>query len=132
MSIASVRTALATALRTISDLKVSEYITDELTPPHAMFDYAIEPHMVFARGADVYRFNVKVFANRSSDTASQKYLDLLRDPSTAGGLIQTIEEDATLDAAVDYARVTSVGEIQIANVGGAEYLMIEAQVEVVL
>lgn len=132
MSVASVRTALATALRTISGLRVNEYITDEIVPPHAMFDYSIEPHLVFARGADVYRFNIKVFANRGSDVASQKFLDLLRDPTTSGGLIRTIEEDATLAAAVDYARVSSVGEIQIANVGGAEYLMIEVQVEVVL
>lgn len=132
MSIANVRAKLADALRTIDGLRATDYITDEITPPQAMFDYAIEPHLVFARGADVYRFNIKVFLNRSSDTASQKYLDLIRDPTTSGGLIQTVEGDANLAAVVDYARVTGVGEIQIANVAGVEYLMIEAQVEVVL
>lgn len=132
MSIASVRTAMATALRTISGLRVSEYLVDEIVVPHAMFDFAVEPHMVFARGADVYRFSVKVFASRSSDQPSQKYLDLLRDPTTSGGLIQTLETDATLAAAVDYARVTSISPVQIAQVGLTEYLMIEAQVEVVL
>ena len=132
MSIATVRAALGTALRTIPDLKVSDYITDEITPPMAMFDLAVEPHLTFARGADVYRYTVKCFVSRGSDAAGQKYLDLLRDPTTAGGLIQTIEENATLAAAVDYARVTGIGEVQIATVGGVEYLMIEALVEVVL
>lgn len=132
MTIESVRSALATALRTISGLKVTEYITDEVTPPHAMVDYAVEPHLVFGRGADVYPMNIKVFANRGSDVASQKLFDLLRDPNNSSGLIQTIEENGTLAAAVDYAMVKRISEVQVAQVGGAEYLMIEAQVEVVL
>lgn len=133
MSIASVRTALATALRTIPGLHVSEYMTDEILPPHAMFDYSIEPHMVFARGADVYRFTIQVFCSRSSDVPSQKFLDTLRDPSTSSGLIQTVEENATLAAAVDYARVTSVGQIQLAAPRpNVEYLMVPFEVEVVL
>lgn len=133
MTIASVRTALATALRTIPGLHVSPYLTDEVVVPHAMFDFALEPHLVFARGADVYRFTVQIFASRSSDTSSQKFLDELRDPTSSTGLVQVIETDSTLAAAVDYARVTGISAVQIAPVKpNVEYLMIEATVEVVL
>lgn len=132
MTVATIRAAMGTALRTISGLHVSDYIVDEILPPHAMFDYAVEPHMVFARGADVYRFRVKVFVSQSSDVAGQKYLDLLRDPSTTTNLAYVLETDTTLAAQVDYVRVTSIGEVQIASVGSADYLMVEWEVEVVL
>ncbi|MFZ5863016.1 MAG: hypothetical protein ACOYXR_09280, partial [Nitrospirota bacterium] len=97
-----------------------------------MFDFAIEPHMVFARGADVYRFRVKVFASMSSEVAGQKFLDLLRDPSTTTNLGYVLETDATLAAAVDYVRVTGVSEVQVATVGAADYLLVEWEAEVVL
>lgn len=133
MTVADVREALAAALRTIPGLRASEYLTDEVVPPHAMFDYTVEPHMVFARGADVYRFTIQVFCSRSSDGASQKFLDLLRDPASSTGLLQVVETDSTLAAVVDYARVTSVGAIQIAPVKpGVEYLMVPFEVEIVL
>lgn len=133
MTIAALRTAMATALRTIPKLHVSEYMTAEVSPPHAMFDFSVEPHLTFARGGDVYRFTVQVFTSRGADTASQKFLDKLRDPGNTEGLIRVLETDATLAAACDYARVTSVSGVQIANPKpNVEYLMIEALVEVVL
>jgi hypothetical protein len=132
MSVATFRTALATTLRTIPGLRASEYMTDEIVVPHAMFDYEIEPHLVFARGADVYRFTVQVFTSRSSDVASQKFLDLLRDPTTSTGLTQTVEDSASLAAVCDYAQVKSIGKIELAQVGGVEYLMVPFEIEVVL
>lgn len=133
MTVADIRAALTTALRTIPGLHVSPYMTDEIVVPHAMFDFALEPHLVFGRGADVYRFTVQVFASRSSDLPSQKYLDELRDPTNTEGLVRVIETDSTLAAAVDYARVTGISAVQIAPVKpNVEYLMIEATVEVVL
>lgn len=132
MSVASVRAAMGTALRTISGLHVSDYIVDEVVAPHAMFDFAVEPHLVFARGADVYRFRIKVFASMSAEVAGQKYLDLLRDPSTTTNLAYVLEENATLAAAVDYCRVTGISEVQVATIGAVDYLMCEWEAEVVL
>lgn len=132
MSVSAIRAAMATALRTISGLRVSEYLVSEVIVPHAMFDFAIEPHAVFARGADIYRFRVKVFASMSSDVAGQKFLDLLRDPSTTTNLAYVLETDTTLAAVAGHPRVTSVSEVQIANVGGVELLMVEWEVEVMV
>lgn len=136
MSVATVRAAMGTALRTITSgdiaLRVTDYLTDQVTPPHAMFDCEIEPDLSFGRGADVYRFTIWVFVDRTPEVAAQKYIDLLRDPTTSTGLKQTLETDATLAAAVDYVRVTRIGKVEIAPVAGVEYLMVPFDVEVVI
>jgi hypothetical protein len=132
MSIATVRTNMATALRTISGLRASEYLTETVNPPHAMLDYEVEPDLTFARGADVYRFTVTVFANRSSSEASQKLLDLYRDPTSSSGVKYVLENDATLAAVVDYVRVTRIGKVELVPVGSVEYLAVNFDAEVVI
>lgn len=124
---------MGTALRTISGLHVSDYIVDEVVPPHAMFDFAITPHYVFARGADKFTFKVKVFASMSAEVAGQKFLDTLRDPSaTSTNVAYVLEENATLAGQIQSLEVKSVSEVQVATVGAVDYLMCEWEAEVVL
>ena len=132
MTVASFRTAFATALRTVTDLKASEYITDKVTTPQAMFDLEIEPDLTFGRGADVYRVTGWVLASRTPDRASQVWLDLVRDPNNTDGLKYSIENDSTLAAACDYARVTRIGRIQPTSHEGIEYLGFDFDTEVVI
>lgn len=132
MTIASFRTAFATACRTITDMRASEYITDQVTAPQVMFDLEIEPDLTFGRGADVYRVTGWVLASRTAAEASQKFLDLIRDPNTTGGLKYTLENDSTLGGACDYARVTRIGRIQPTSHEGTEYLGFDFDVEVVI
>lgn len=132
MSVASVRSAFGTALRTISGLNVDEYIAEGIRPPHAMVDCEIDYDLTFARGAHTYRFIVLLWMFRSDPEQSQKSLDVLRDPEDSGGIKQTLEGNATLAAAVDYVRVVRVGRPQIATVGNTDYLLVEFEVEVVL
>lgn len=131
MRIADVRAAFAEALNSIDGLRASEYITDQITPPHAMFDYTVEPDLTFGRGADVYRFTISVFAARTAERASQIFLDLLRDPASDSGVKRTIEDHPAVAAVVDYARVTSIGAVGISEANN-ELLVVEFQVEVVL
>jgi len=132
MSIATVRSAMATALRTIDGLRASEYITEQVSTPQAMFDYEVEPDLTFARGGDVYRFTVLVACERSPERASQVYLDLLRDPSSSTAVKYVLENNATLAAQVDYARVTRIGRVDPRVIGATEYLCCDFDVEVVL
>lgn len=132
MSVATVREKMATALRTITDLKASEYITESINPPMAMFDYRVNPDLTFARGADVYTFTVRVFAARTPERASQVFLDLIRDPSTAGGVKRTLEDNADLAAVVDYVHVTEISEVEPVTVGNADYLSVRFTAEVVI
>lgn len=132
MTIASFRTALAATLRTIAGLRASEYITESVQPPHAMFDFEVEPDLTFGRGGDVYRFTITVFSDRGAERASQVFLDDLRDPNSTTGVKYTIENNGTLAAACDYARVTRIGRIDPRIVGVTEYLACDFDVEVVI
>lgn len=131
MTIATVRSAMATALRTISGLRASEYLTEQVKTPHAMIDFEVEPDLTFGRGADVYRFQVTVFSDRAAERASQVFLDTLRDPQATDGIKYVLEHDATLAAQVDYCRVTRIGKTEIIPVSGVEYLAVTFDAEVV-
>jgi hypothetical protein len=134
MSVATVRAAMAEALQTISSdgitLKATAYVTDQITPPHAQFDYEVNPHLVFGDDKGVYDFTVWVFVGRPSEVAAQKFLDILRDPSNTESVPYVLENDSGLDAVTDYVTVKNCGRVEIAPVGGAEYLMVPFDVEV--
>jgi hypothetical protein len=132
MTIADLRTGVATALRTISKLRASEYVLDQPVVPHAMFDFEIEPDLTFGRGADVYKFTGWVLVDRASERQSQVWLDQLRDPNNTAGIKYTLENDATLAAACDYARVTRIGRVEPKPHSGIEYLGFDFDFEVVL
>ena len=132
MTVATVRTNMAGALRTIAGLRASEYLTESVQPPHAMFDYEVEPDLTFARGADVYKFTITVFCDRTAERPSQVFLDSLRDPSSSTGVKRTLEDNATLATVVDYVRVTRIGAVEIIPVGAVEYLAVKFDAEVVL
>lgn len=137
MSIASVRSAITTALQTVTDqgspairLNASAYITDHVTTPHAMFDMVVNPHMVFGDDKAVYELTVWVYVSRGDDEAGQKFLDLMRDPTTTTSLPHILENNSTLAAAVDYVKFVRAGFVELAAVSGAEYLMVPFEFEV--
>lgn len=133
MTIAQVRTAMATALDGISGLRSSPYLTDQINPPQAMIDFEIpEYDLVFGRGADEYLFTVWIFDQRTSERSSQIRLDTWRDPSSASSLKQVLETNAGLLAVCDYARVKSASVPRAVQVGATDYLVVEFQVEVVI
>lgn len=134
MTVATFRTAVSTGLRTIDGLaNVSDLMTAEILPPHAMFDFTVEPHGTFGTISDgnaILRLTVQVFVSRSDDTTGQRLLDKLRDPTTTTSLMYVMENNATIAAACDYAKTSTVGHIQIAAPGATEYLMLPFEFEV--
>lgn len=130
MSLDLVRGAFADALRTITGLNADGYLEDMVRPPHAMVDCSIDYDMTMARGADTYQFVVLVYGQRQNAEQTQKFFDKLRDPSDTESLKQVLEGDANLAALVQYVRVRTVGRPQVVTSATADYLMIEAEVEV--
>jgi hypothetical protein len=135
MSVATVRAAMAEALQTISSdgitLKATAYVTDQITPPQAMFDYELDPHYVFGDDKGGYLFTVWVFLNRGSEVASQKFLDVLRDPTNTESVPYVLENNAGLAAVVDFCKVVKCGRVEVSAGQNAEYLMVPFDVEVV-
>lgn len=132
MSIADIREAMADALDSIDGIRSFPYMTDDIVPPVALFDFEIDPDMTFANGSHLYTFTITVWTSRNDNRASQKLLDLLRDPSSATGVKQTLQESAGLQAVVDDLRVTSIGVVNISNAGTSEYLTVDFEVEVIV
>lgn len=135
MSVANVRSALGTALRTISALHADEYVVTSVRPPHAMVDFRMDYDLTFARGGHGYTFYVMVYDQLQQPEQSQRRLDQLRDPEAAAGtgIKQTLEGDATLAAQVDYIRVVNDGgPIVPVTIGNADYLRLTFECEVVL
>lgn len=132
MTIANVRTKLAEALETVPGLRASEYLTETVNPPHAMFDYSVVPDLTFARGSDLYNFTITVFVGRTADVAAQKQLDLFRDPTSTTGVKYVLENNAALAGVVDYVRVTAIGATELIPVSGVEYLAAQFSMEGVI
>lgn len=132
MSVADAREALAAAVDSIAGLRCPDgYIRNSVNAPEAMIDYSVEYDLVFARGADSYTFNIKVFDKMTDERSAQIRFDRLRDGNDTGSIKYAVENYST--AAYDYARVTaSPDPISVATVGGVDYLMISFDVEVVL
>lgn len=136
--LADLRDKLAETLRACGPaalkLRATPYITESIDPPHALFDFEIDPHVTFDPGPDLYRFTVTVFCNRSEPQASQKYLDELRNPRNADSVPARVEADSAPLGDLDdfqYARVTSVSRVDVRTVGTVEFLTVDFEIEVV-
>ena len=131
-TIAQVRQALSDAVDTITGLRSAPYVPDQINPPQAVvWDTGVDYDVVMGRGADEYNFTVRVYVNRTAETAAQKLLDTLREPSGATSLKTVVEADAGLAAVVDYARVRRASPVELVTVGAVDYLSVEFEIEVV-
>lgn len=129
-SVTDIRTALATAMGTISGLRTAATIPDAPRPPQAIvvpdrIDYDLD----MARGADRFYFTIILLVSRADDRASQNNLDAY---ITGAGSIKTaIESDRTLGGVVNTCRVTQMRNYAAVSVGEVLYLGAEFDVEVV-
>lgn len=134
-SIAQVRQALSDAVDSITGLRCSPYVPDNVAAPQAVIaDDGVDYDLTLGRGADTYRYKVVVYVDRTAEIAAQKLLDTLREPTGSSSLKTVVEADTALAALVDYVRVLRSSEIQAVTTAGdmvAEYLMLEFDVEIV-
>ena len=94
------RTALATSLRTISGLRASEEIPDQVSPPIAVVSLNnIDYHQAFAGGLTIYRFTIRVIVGRAAERQAQRYLDAYVFPTGESSVKGAIESNRTLGGA---------------------------------
>lgn len=134
-TISDVRSAMADAVSSIEGLRCSPYLTDQVNPLGAMIDVEGPTQVSFSTaGAVEYLFTVMVFGQRSSERATQKHFDELRDPFHARSVARTIEADTALNAlaGVDYSLGMPPTRATQVTVGAVEYLLVEFPVNVVI
>lgn len=131
MSIASIRAGLGANIATISGLRVSTYIPDDLNPPVAVVSApTITFDTAFNNGLTTYDFTVTVVVGRTSERTAQSKLDAYSDPSGASSIKAAIESDKTLGGASQTLRVTRTNGNSVVQVGDAIYAAVEFTVAV--
>jgi hypothetical protein len=131
-TIADVRQSLADAVATVVPMATA-YLQDVQHVPSAqIMRKQMTPSMVFGDTKQVYLFGVLVYANRTIEANGQEWLDQVCEMTGASSLKAAIEQSSNWAATVDYAKVTNVGQTQLVQFdSGAQYLMVEFDVEVV-
>lgn len=131
MSLSTVRTAVATALKTVTfddgkKLRASAYLTEEVNTPQAFFDFEIN-HQIVLGSSQVcdYILVVQVLDQRDDARSAQIRLDQLRDPHDAGGLKQVLEDSSNWNGEVHFCEFQSCTAADVVNVAGVDYLSVE-------
>lgn len=130
-ALSDMRAGLATNLATVSGLRTSAYIPDNLTPPIAVVaPDTITFDQTFGRGQDRYTFTVEVVVGRATDRASQSLMDTYCDPNGSKSIKAAIESDSTLGGVVFDCRVTEVRGYQQIVIADVVFLSVVFSIDV--
>lgn len=122
-TLTELRTGLAARLATISGLRTSATIPDQVNPPVAIVSVdSIAYDQSHARGLDEYGFTVTVVGPRIAERAAQNALDAYLAPTGAKSVKAAIEADRTLGGYAQTSRVTDMTGIAPVTVGDASYI----------
>lgn len=131
MSISSIRSGLGANLASVSGLRVSTYIPDDISPPVAVISApSITYDTAFRDGLHTFDFNVTVIVGRTSERNAQGRLDDYADPTGANSVKTALESDPTLGGAAQTLRVTRTNGNQVVQVGETIYAAVEFTVVV--
>jgi hypothetical protein len=130
MTIQDMRDGLAANIGTISGLRVSEEIPDQVNPPQAVISLtSVEYDNAFKQGLTIYRFLVTLISSRASDRWAQIRLDGFCSNGDDSVKL-AIESDKTLSGSAFDVRVTEMGNIGTISLDETMYLAAEFSVDV--
>jgi len=123
-TILQVMQGIETRLATISGLRTSEFIADQINPPQALVGVPTIPryHATMQRGRFQLEPTVTVFVSAALDRVGQQLLAEYANPTGTKSIIAAIEGDKTLGGIVDDCNVISFRPLGMVAVGVAEYL----------
>ena len=130
-SIQELRTGIATNLATISGLRTSHDIPDNINPPIAIVQLnRVDYHQDFQRGMTEYNFSVQVVVGRVDDRTAQRNLDAYCSSTGDSSVSLAVESNRTLGGkAFDciVTEMTNYGSVVISDI---TYLAAEFNVRV--
>jgi hypothetical protein len=131
-TLSELRAGLAANLATISGLRTSATIPDQVTPPIAVvMPQSITYDSAFARsGGDEYEFSVMVIVGRVDERTAQNRLDDYCSGSGPSSVKAAIERDKTLGGKAFDCRVTALRNYNQVTVGDTTYLSGDFTVQV--
>ena len=128
-TVSEITAAMKRALTAVEGLRISEWIPDQVNPPHATISLdGIDYHRSFAMGAPEHRFTVSVIVGRASERAAQLRLDSYLSATGDYSIRQALEDDQTLAGVVQSLIVTAASGIQIVTISDVVYLSVDFSV----
>lgn len=129
MSIQLIRQGIANNLATISGLRTSVDVPDQINVPLAIVQLDnISYDQAYGSGLTQYNFTVTVFVGRASDRLAQSRLDTYS--FTTSGVKSAIESDKTLGGSAFDVRVVEMSNIGAVSLGEVSYLSADFTVNV--
>lgn len=122
-TISQTKSAIGTALATISGLRVYDYQPDQVNPPMAwpILD-SVDYHDAMRGGMVTQTYRIGVIVGRQTDRATQRSLDAYLSPN---GVPAALEADPTLGGVVQASICESATHISSIEAGDTTYLYIE-------
>ncbi len=130
-TIAELKNGLATNLATITGLRTSGTIPEQVNPPVAIITFnTVEYDTVFGRGLDMYSFTVTVIVSRADARNAQNLLDVYCAPTGTSSIKTAIELDRSLGSKANDLRVTGLSNYGNLTIGETNYFAAEFAVTV--
>ena len=130
-TVSQVATGLQTRLATISGLRTFNYQPEQENPPFAYPQInSIDYHRAYGGGDVVMNWTVYVIVGRYLDRTAHAALDDYLSYSGTKSVRAAIEGDPTLGGVCQTLIVRSGADITSLDAGGAQFLVIQMQVEV--
>jgi hypothetical protein len=127
-TVGEIKTALATALATITGLRAYDRQPDNLNAPFAFPSLdSIEYHGAMSNGLVTQTYRISVIVGRAAERSAEDRLDAYLSYDQ-GGVRYAIEADPTLGGYARTSIVESAGSIQTIDGNDTTYLMIEFRV----
>ena len=127
-TVGEIKTALSTALGTITGLRAYDRQPDNLNAPFAFPSLdSIEYHGAMSNGLVTQTYRISVIVGRAAERSAEDRLDAYLSYDQ-GGIRYAIEADPTLGGYARTSIVESAGSIQTIDGNDTTYLMIEFRV----
>jgi hypothetical protein len=132
VSLPTIRAAIADAAGGLTDLRGSAYAVDQIEAPMALVElHGIDYDLAY-EGPDSYIMKLSLYVDRSNVKKAQERLDEFCEPTGAKSIKATLETASVATAAgAHYIRVRKMVGPSLAQLGAAEFLMVEFELEVV-
>lgn len=126
----AIHDGLATALDTISGLRVMAGV-DKVSPPAATIgEVEIEFDLAMGRGLDEFTWKVRVYASRADERSGLSKLNGYLAGSGSLSVKAALESDRTLGGVCEMLRVERVDGYGVYEVAGVQYLGAEFTVRI--
>lgn len=108
--------ALASAIKTGTEIRAKGYVDDQINPPEAqVYSREYDPRMVFGRGDSygptTYSLGVRVYVARNDARAAQKALRDLMETKGTDSVLAAIEDGSNwTGVTIHSAEVTGIGQ----------------------